>query len=168
MRARIDSLSDGQKACLRLVHGHLSSKEIARKLGISRHTADQRIALACQKLGVTSRRDAAILFGQYDPFIYERSHIALQSEVQPFSPEVSNEAEWETEAAEAGLSDVQQPEGVRIVEIPPASLPFPRRKGDRNDLSIVARLSWALVIFAMAILVSGALIAALEVLGRIL
>src|SRR5690606_7348385 len=38
---------------------HLQSKEIARKLGISRHTVDARLKTACAKLGTSSRFVAA-------------------------------------------------------------------------------------------------------------
>ena len=51
----VDRLSRGQVECLRLVAGHLSSKEIAAKLGISPHTVDQRIRGALHILGVERR-----------------------------------------------------------------------------------------------------------------
>jgi len=56
---RIARLSEGQRACLRMVLAHMSSKEIARSLGISPHTVDQRIRFAMQTLQVASRIDAA-------------------------------------------------------------------------------------------------------------
>src|SRR3954454_14853656 len=37
---RLAKLSDGQRVCLLLVAQHLSSKEIAQQMGISRHTVD--------------------------------------------------------------------------------------------------------------------------------
>ncbi len=55
-------LSDGQKQCLRLVGQHLTSKEIARKLGISHFTVDQRLDSARRKLNAHSRKDAVRIF----------------------------------------------------------------------------------------------------------
>lgn len=168
MRVRIDTLSAAQKECLRLVNAHLSSKEIARKLGISRHTADQRIALACQKLGVTSRREAAVAFSKYNSFIYDPSYIALPAGSELSLPDVQFKANGESDQGATDNSGVPQISAYRTVDRLPNALPFPRRKGDRNDLTIPARLAWAFAVFVMAVLVSGALIAALEVLGRLL
>lgn len=68
-------LSEGQKACLRLVDEHRTSKEIARILGISPFTVDQRLTLARKKLGAATRIEAARIFAEYDgisqPLVYE-------------------------------------------------------------------------------------------------
>jgi DNA-binding CsgD family transcriptional regulator len=72
-------LTEGQKACLRLVVQHHTSKEIARALGISPFTVDQRLDAARRKLNATSRIDAAKIFDAmerndiYEPFVYETS-----------------------------------------------------------------------------------------------
>jgi DNA-binding CsgD family transcriptional regulator len=52
-------VNEGQRACLRLVLEHKSSKEIARELGISSHTVDQRLKQAMKHLGAGSRVEAA-------------------------------------------------------------------------------------------------------------
>ena len=56
---RIARLSEGQRECLRMVLRPMSSKEIARALGISRHTVDQRLRLAMRTLDVANRIEAA-------------------------------------------------------------------------------------------------------------
>ena len=76
-------LTEGQKACLRLVAQLQTSKEIARTLGISPFTVDQRLDAARRKLNSTSRIDAAKIFDAmernmerneiYQPFVYETS-----------------------------------------------------------------------------------------------
>lgn len=72
-------LTEGQKACLRLVAQLHTSKEIARTLGISPFTVDQRLDAARRKLNATSRIDAAKIFDAmerndiYEPFVYETS-----------------------------------------------------------------------------------------------
>jgi DNA-binding CsgD family transcriptional regulator len=70
-------LTEGQKACLRLVDDHHTSKEIARILGISPFTVDQRLDGARRKLNAASRKDAAKLFAAFEranvsePLVYE-------------------------------------------------------------------------------------------------
>ncbi|MCO4090704.1 MAG: helix-turn-helix transcriptional regulator [Sphingorhabdus sp.] len=72
-------LTEGQKACLRLVVQLHTSKEIARTLGISPFTVDQRLDAARRKLNAGSRIDAAKIFDAmerndiYEPFVYEAS-----------------------------------------------------------------------------------------------
>ena len=56
---RVGQLTTGQRDCLRLVYGHMTSKDIARALGISPHTVDMRLRTAMKTLGVASRIDAA-------------------------------------------------------------------------------------------------------------
>ena len=70
-------LTEGQKACLRLVAQHYTSKEIARELGISHFTVDQRLDAVRRKLNAPSRKDAAKIFAAFEnraisqPFVYE-------------------------------------------------------------------------------------------------
>ena len=52
-------VTEGQRACLRMVLQHKSSKEIGRALGISSHTVDQRLKQAMKHLGASSRVEAA-------------------------------------------------------------------------------------------------------------
>jgi DNA-binding CsgD family transcriptional regulator len=74
-------LTEGQKACLRLVDDHHTSKEIARILGISSFTVDQRLDHARRKLNAANRKDAAKAFaamelnGISEPFVYETQQL---------------------------------------------------------------------------------------------
>jgi DNA-binding CsgD family transcriptional regulator len=62
MRSRSErALSDGQIACLQLIAQNLTSKEIAVRLGISRHTVDERVRRALRVLDAPNRRQAARL-----------------------------------------------------------------------------------------------------------
>lgn len=54
-----DIFTDKQRRVLDLLIEHKTSKEIARALGISPYTVDQRISLARAKLGVSSRNELA-------------------------------------------------------------------------------------------------------------
>lgn len=53
------SLSEGQKACLRLVAQGMSSKEIAKQLGLAPQTVDTYLKTSMARLGASNRRDAA-------------------------------------------------------------------------------------------------------------
>ena len=66
------SLTEKQRAVLDLLVQHQTSKEIARNLGISPYTVDQRIAAARRKFGVGSRGTLAAAY-QESLSIYERS-----------------------------------------------------------------------------------------------
>jgi len=56
---RVKLLTDGERDCLRLVYQHMTSKDIARQLGVSHHAVDMRLRQAIRKLEVVSRIDAA-------------------------------------------------------------------------------------------------------------
>jgi len=55
-------LTAKQREVLDLLIEHKTSKEIARELGISPHTVDQRIQFAKEKLGASSRSEVALLY----------------------------------------------------------------------------------------------------------
>lgn len=100
-------LTDGQRDCLRLVYNHMTSKDIARVLGVSPHTVDMRLRTAMKTLSVGSRIEAARLLVQdeaggeiapdcYQPLIYHPPEIVPTSESVmlggPASSEVNDSA----------------------------------------------------------------------------
>jgi DNA-binding CsgD family transcriptional regulator len=84
LASRVARLTAGQRECLFLVDDHATSKEIARQLGISRHTVDARLRGAIQTLGVSSRREAAVIYRAamqaegYQPFAYQSPRIVTE------------------------------------------------------------------------------------------
>lgn len=62
----VETLSEGQKTCLRLVARGMTSKEIAQATGLSPQTVDTYIKAAMSRLNATSRREAARLLGQHE------------------------------------------------------------------------------------------------------
>lgn len=101
-----ESLSEGQRACLRMVQLQMTSKEIARHLGISSHTVDQRIRFAMRTLGSSSRNEAAmalaILEGAAVPVIngeefdtqYSRAHFSdFDTQSGELAPHLMHQAE---------------------------------------------------------------------------
>jgi DNA-binding CsgD family transcriptional regulator len=59
MSEGLQALSDREKETLRLLLGGPDAKSIARSLGLSVHTVNERLRDARRKLGVASSREAA-------------------------------------------------------------------------------------------------------------
>ncbi len=100
-------LTEGQRDCLRLVYSHMTSKDIARILGVSPHTVDMRLRTAMKTLSVASRIEAARLLvlqeaggevtpDSYQPLIYHPPEIVTGPETVslglPASSEFSDSA----------------------------------------------------------------------------
>src|SRR6187399_2210258 len=83
-------LTAKQRQVLDLLIEHKTSKEIARQLGISPHTVDQRIQFAKEKLGAGSRNEAAAAYRQLvvlsGRVTYEDSRIAASAGVADNGP----------------------------------------------------------------------------------
>jgi DNA-binding CsgD family transcriptional regulator len=88
-------LTAKQREVLDLLLQHKTSKDIARVLGISPHTVDQRLQFAKAKLGVRTRSEVALAYREllsiYEHLTYEEFRIA-QSAI-PLNHRETNEAE---------------------------------------------------------------------------
>lgn len=62
---RINSLTLGERECLRLVASGMVSKEIARSLDVSPHTVDARLRTASRKIGACNRFAAAQMLADH-------------------------------------------------------------------------------------------------------
>ena len=174
---RIQKLTEAQRVCLRMVLMHLSSKDIARELGISPHTVDQRHAHGDPgaRRREPASKPARILAkyegpNTYQSAVYQTSHVAPA----PIP-------------ATVGLSDIhgvrQGDDGfhgtaVREEQIAfrtPAfatgggfvNLPFPTPGRERNDLNLLQRLGWIVSISIASAIAFGGLLAGLEALKRL-
>lgn len=137
----VQSLSEGQADCLLLVNEHMTSKEIAERLGISRHTVDQRVRGAMRTLGVYKRTEAARIVAQSK---HHAGLFPLGSQIEPY---VEHEV--------AGRS--------RSI-----AMPFPTRQRPVNEMGIGLRLLWILGIAVGAAASLGMYLAGLESLGRMM
>jgi DNA-binding CsgD family transcriptional regulator len=172
-RERVDRLTEGQRDVLRMVNGHLETKEIARALGISPDGVNQRIKAAMRILGVNRRRDAALILAEaeagkhYPPLVYPPRDIAPDAEPVTFA--ASTESGREQGPASIGAMREEQ----AAFEAVPQSgsrwfrLPLPVRGGRPGDLNALQRLGW---IFGMMLLIAfafGVFLAGMEALSRL-
>jgi DNA-binding CsgD family transcriptional regulator len=82
-RDRLDRLTEQQRACLRMVYQHMTSKEIAPRLGIEPGSVDQHIKAAMRRLGVGERRAAARMLAEHEAAGHARP---LPAKFQPPLP----------------------------------------------------------------------------------
>jgi DNA-binding CsgD family transcriptional regulator len=115
LASRVARLTAGQRECLFLVDDHATSKEIARQLGISRHTVDARLRGAIQTLGVSSRREAAIIYRAamqaegYQPFAYQSPRIVTELREADIPAHEDATDTDESGAAEGAAEGAEQP-----------------------------------------------------------
>jgi DNA-binding CsgD family transcriptional regulator len=171
----VTRLTEGQKTCLRMVYRHMSSKDIARELLISHHTVDQRIRLAIQHLGVTSRIEAAKLLAAhengelYQPAVYQSSQLVQQREQFENG---SAPTGGEQSSAFVDRSVAQEEPNKFPVDLGSAyqrnRWPFPLVEGERNELNLIERLGWIAMIAIGAALAFGMILAGMDALSRLI
>lgn len=173
---RVSRLSDGQRICLALVDQHLSSKEIALKLGISPHTVDQRVRLSLQILGVEKRGEAARMVASvmrlnddpaYQRLIHQPPYIDDAPAPGHQDGAVGHQIRQIDRAGETspvGIETEQRPKG-RWASLP---LPLATRSQPANELSVGVRLLWIVLIALGAAFSAGMYLAGLESLSRMM
>lgn len=175
--SRIDKLTEAQRVCLRMVLMHLSSKDIARELGISPHTVDQRLRMAIQALGVANRFEAARILARYETpnayqsAVYQSPHVAQTA--APATVHLSDiHGVRQDETGFHGSSVREEQIAFRTPAFATGgsfiNLPIPTPGRERNDLSIVQRLGWIVTIAVATALAFGGLLAGLDALKRLL
>jgi DNA-binding CsgD family transcriptional regulator len=171
----VDRLNGGQRDCLRLVLVHLTSKEIARELGVSPHTVDQRLRTAMRILNAHSRFEAARIFAAldreqpYQSLIYQP--LLVEQDDKNGNQETSSAR---TRGKKSGVEDdsANAESGGALVALERSEyrhrpLPIPRFRGEKNRLAAVERLGWILAIAIGAALSFGGLMSGLEALSRL-
>jgi DNA-binding CsgD family transcriptional regulator len=146
-----DRLSEGQKACLRLVLAHHEIKEIARELGVAPDTVKQRLQAARRLLGVSRSIDAARLLADHEAQDAYPSRVYPPRDVpDPVDPMPSGLVDRK---GEPFLATTEHRVGERLVAYePPASplrrsfgWPFPTTGRTINDLTTFAIIVWVCV-----------------------
>ncbi|MBJ6123206.1 helix-turn-helix domain-containing protein [Sphingomonas mollis] len=145
MDDRLAGLSPRQLQCLRLVARGLEAKEIGRSLGISDLTVKNHLSAARAALGVARSIDAARLVDAYDRALGDDPDAtgASGTSAPPGIPDLSY-----YDVQPAGQSETSDDiDGLRDGGVipyrtgPSLPLPFPTRRGQRNDLGIAPRLA---------------------------
>ena len=107
-------LTGKQRQVLDLLIEHKTTKEIARTLGISPHTVDQRIQFAKEKLGAANRSEAAVVYRRlretWDQMTYKDSGIA-ESESDEESDDGANAPVSSPPLQKHSRSDSLEPAG---------------------------------------------------------
>jgi DNA-binding CsgD family transcriptional regulator len=135
-------LTDNQRAYLRLVLAHQTSKEIAQQFGISAHTVDKRIKEAMRILGVGTRIEAAKMLA------------AAQDEV--------------VTTADAPLAPDEPVVKARSQNSGLFTLPFPTSARPENDLSILQRAGWMIGLIIGLALATGILLSGLTAISTLI
>ena len=173
---RVARLSDGQRQCLILVDQHLSSKEIALRLGISPHTVDQRVRQSLQILQVDKRGEAARLVAlalrqsddpAYQRLIHQPPYIDPVPAARHQEAAVGHQIRQADRAGEPSLVgiDTEQRPTDRWASLP---LPFATRSQSANEMSVGVRLLWIVLIALGAAFAAGMYLAGLESLSRMM
>lgn len=164
MRAdKIDELSEGQKACLRLVTRGYETKDIAPLVGLSIDGVNARLNAARRILGVSRRSEAARLLAEH-----ERDY---QRQVyQPLAIPESAETGLDPTAPAGGEPEEQSGSGLAIgedrvpYEVPVIRrrwrlrLPFPTKGRDGNDLTLLEGIIWIVVGTALLAVAAGSIL----------
>jgi hypothetical protein len=151
----------------------METKEIARELGISPDGVNQRIKTAMRTLGVSKRRDAALILARaegrdpYQPLVHPPRDIAGGSETATFAS--STESGREQGPASIGAMREEQAAFQALPQLQSRRfrLPLPVRGGRPDDLNALQRLGW---IFGMMLLIAfafGVFLAGMEALSRL-
>ena len=173
---RVARLSDGQRQCLALVNQHLSSKEIALRLGISSHTVDQRVRQSLQILGVEKRGEAArmvasVMRSSHDPAYQRLIHQPPYIDAAPAPGHQDGAVGQQIRQADrAGKSslveiDTEPRPANRWASLP---LPIATRSQPSNEMGVGTRLLWIVLIAVGAAFSAGMYLAGLESLSRMM
>lgn len=184
---RLARLTEGQKECLRLVYRHMSSKDIARELGISPHSVDARLRSAIRTLGVANRTDAALRLAAHEagaPYqspVYQSPYVAAATPSVMLGPD--NDAGHHTDE-ERDFYRLPGDDGLRARRVAETVAAFDRSAdpfwgrqgqpvapvrawGGRNDLTVGARIAVVLAIAIGSALAFGAILSGLASLARL-
>jgi DNA-binding CsgD family transcriptional regulator len=168
---RISRLTEQQRACLRYVYAHLTSKEIAPLMGIEPGSVDQHIKAAMKTLEVGDRRTAARILAEHEErdeapaVVYPPLNPSSPAGPYNFVPPIVSG--WQPHDP-AGSSMREEQAFFRVATptgTPTFPLPFSASKP--GDLNWTARLMWIAVIAIGVALAFGALVSAIEALGRL-
>ena len=159
---RVTRLTEAQREVLRHFHERQTAKEIGRHLGITHWAVNERLRSARRALGVATSGEAARLLAACDK---EQTYNRIVCDPEPVAAPCKHVMFSGCDEGGEEPSEVSRHSTVREERLSyqvayrrPFRLPLPRYRGERNDLSIRARLMW-IGALALAIVASlGALV----------
>lgn len=161
--SRLNQLSDKQREVLDRLILHQTSKEIARELGISHHTVEQRIRLSKEKLGIARRSDLATEYRRLltvcDKIAYKQ--FAIDPVALPL-PKISGPVERTDPTIEANLQNTADREEKSEKDVTLVPTIFQGRNGTLLKLGMIVAIAAATIIVAIGSL------SMLELLSRLL
>ena len=160
---RLARLTEGQRACLRMVLLHMSSKDIARALDISPHTVDQRIKLAMKTLRASSRVEAARALALLEGDDRPQSLVYQRPDIDPFRGDHSLAASA-LEGQRRGADDAGSAASDAAQAGTASSLPPLLGKGREHDRT--RRIAWIVLILAAVAVGFAALFTGLNALSE--
>lgn len=146
---RIAALSPRQRQCLALVARGWEAKDIGRELGISDLTVKNHLTAARAALGVSRSIDAARLVESHEGGPAPDPSGTSARRTIPDRSYAEVEPPGRSDTDPAGLRDA----GDMRLHPPRLPLPFPTRRGQRNELGIAARL--AIVVGLIVLLIAA-------------
>jgi DNA-binding CsgD family transcriptional regulator len=174
-KAGVSSLTSTQREILRRVLLNYSSKGIARDIGASPHTVDNHIKAAMQRLGVSSRFEAARLLHEFEGDGPDRRTLASQASALArranHAPDTFKPPEGDSYSE--GLSEHDGVAAVAYSATPnrrpdPRLVPLPHYWGEPNGLTQperVLRILWITALLGLAI---GGVMASLRALSDLI
>lgn len=150
----ISLLSAAQIETLRHVFEHKNSKQIARIMGVSPHTVDERVRRSLKKLNVPNRIEAARILAVHGVFDHVTPYQPLTYQLMDLG------GERLADDAGVGRSSFR-----RIFDI---GSPFPTASQPANRHGLMERIIWPILIAVATILAFSALYLILVGLGRVL
>lgn len=159
---RLERLTERERAYLRLVYNAMSSKEIALRYRVEPGTVDKALKSAMAKLGTSSRRTAARMLADAE----QGQKLAPQPEdlEQPMKAAIMQASDLDRDwspisSSREAVREEQVPYVAHMALAGGVRLPIPRHGGDRNDLTLRARLLWIGVISLGIVAIASSLIA---------
>jgi len=143
---RIESLSPRQLQALRLYADRFSAKQIGQQMGVSENTANSYIGQAAALVDAGGRQGAVAALRAYEETHQNLGYQILVGDAAPAPP-----------------ASLAAPDEQCGAPVPRRSLLPVRQGAERNDLSVLQRVGWILIIAAAIAVGFGAVASAVRV-----